>query len=61
MVVRQTIYGIALEPIFPGDIVVIEDGRVRRRTKEDPPNDQIKFPEGINDVTWEIQLERKAD
>lgn len=55
MAVRQTSYGIAMERIWPGDILVIEDGRVRRRNAGDPPNKEIKFPEGINDIAYNVE------
>jgi hypothetical protein len=49
----MTTYGVAVEPIFLGDLVVIEDGRVRRATNGDLPH--IKFLEGFNNVNWLVQ------
>lgn len=45
--------GVALENIFKGSIVCIEDGRVSVATVGDGKT--LKFPPNINDVTFMIQ------
>jgi len=48
-------FGIAIERIWPSDLVAIENGRVRRLTNDDIRKHKIVFPEGINDINWKIQ------
>jgi hypothetical protein len=54
---KVTTYGIAAESITLGDVVVIEDGRVRKLNHGDLKSGwkKIVFPEGINDVNFGAQ------
>ena len=49
------VYAVALEKIWLGDIIVIEDGRARRASiKLDGLLDSIPLS-GANDVVWNVQ------
>lgn len=60
--ISRSRYGIAMERIWAGDILVIEHGRVCRITVEEMERaggaDKIIFPPGINDLVYNVQ---KAD
>ena len=50
-------YGVAIEKIHLGDVVVIEDGRVRLATQGDLKDWRkiaFAFPDGINDVAMKV-------
>lgn len=53
-----TRFGIAVEQIYVGDVVVIEDGAVRRARQEDGPLTEIPFPPTLRDMKIMIEKEQ---
>ena len=55
----EKLAGVAIEPIYPNDIVFYEGGLVRRLRQDDGPLDQIKLPTSIRDMKIVIEKVQK--